>query len=103
MGIGGGIGYLTYNDTRNRESKKSFYPDGYLKKVLTIEHLKSNPQLFDNVLMERQKVKNWLANKFKGGLVTAPEDAMPPPLAKIPVVLFPLTVLLVSVTAPESV
>lgn len=72
--VGAGAGYLYYEYSIYEESKLPFNSDEYLKVVLTEESLKNNPDLLDNVKEFREKVKQWLVDKFGNKLVSFPED-----------------------------
>lgn len=72
--IGGGLGYGYYCHRIREEAKLPFNPDDYLKRVLTEEHLKANPAVFKNVIAYREKIKQWILDKFGHKLVALPED-----------------------------
>lgn len=72
--VGGGIGYAVYCYKISEEAKLPFNSDEYVKKVLTKEHLKANPAAFKKVVASREKVKQWMVNKFGNKLVAFPED-----------------------------
>ncbi|HRY34032.1 MAG TPA: hypothetical protein P5531_13780 [Bacteroidales bacterium] len=72
--IGAGIGSIIYEYKICEEAKIPFNSDGYLKKVLTREHLKANPDVFQRVVELRAEVKQFLTNKFENKLVSLPED-----------------------------
>lgn len=73
--VGGGIGYATYQYKISEESKIPFSSDNYLKKLLTEENLKSDPETLKKVLSARKNIKAWLWKEFKSELVHFPEDA----------------------------
>ena len=72
---GGAIGYAAYQYKISEESKLPFNPDNYLKKLLTEENLKSNPETLEKFLSARNKIKDWLWDEFELELVNRPEDA----------------------------
>lgn len=73
--LGAGAGYLTYQHKVSQESELPFSSDGYLRKLLTRESLKANPETFQKVLQRREKVKQTLENKFRKKLAASLEDA----------------------------
>jgi len=73
--VGGGIGYAAYRYKISEESKLPFNSDSYLRKLLTEENLKSDPETLKRVNAVRIKMKKWLWNKFESELVHSPEDA----------------------------
>ena len=73
--VGGGIGYVSYQYKINEESNLPFNSDNYLKKLLTEENLKSDPETLMKVISARKKIKNWLWKEFELELVHFPEDA----------------------------
>lgn len=72
--IGGALGYSYYCFKIKEEANLPFNPDHYLKKTLTEEHLKTDAGVFNNVIAQREKVKEWLINEFGNRLVAMPED-----------------------------
>jgi hypothetical protein len=72
--VGGGLGYAYYRYQMNQEAKLPFNSDDYVKKILTKEHLKENPAAFKRVVAYREKVKQWMVDKFGNKLVGLPED-----------------------------
>ena len=72
--VGGGLGYVYYCYKVSEEAKLPFNSDDYVKKVLTEEHLKANPDAFKSVVAAREKVKQWMVDKFGNKLVALPED-----------------------------
>lgn len=72
--IGGGVGYAVYCYKVREEAKLPFNSDDYVKKILTEEHLKANPATFKHVAAYREKVKQWMVDKFGNKLVALPED-----------------------------
>lgn len=72
--VGGGLGYACYRYQIGEEAKLPFNSDDYVKKVLTEEHLKANPTAFKNVVNVREKVKQWMVDKFGNKLVALPVD-----------------------------
>ena len=73
--IGAGAGYLTYEYKVSEESKTRFSSDGYLRKYLTKESLKAQPDVFQKVLQRREKLKQFIETKFHKKLVSPPENA----------------------------
>lgn len=73
--IGAGMGYAVYRYKISEEAKLPFNSDDYLKKILTEEHLKANPSVFNRVITYREKVKQWSVDKFGNKLAALPEDA----------------------------
>ncbi len=72
--VGGGLGYAYYRYQINQEAKLPFNSDDYVKKILTEEHLKANPATFKSVVAYREKLKQWMVDKFGNKLVALPED-----------------------------
>lgn len=72
--IGAGAGYLYYEYKVSEERKLPFNSDEYLKAVLTEESLRENPGLLENVKSFREKIKQWLVDRFGDKLVCFPED-----------------------------
>ncbi|GAB5552858.1 MAG: hypothetical protein Sapg2KO_24490 [Saprospiraceae bacterium] len=72
--IGGFVGYSIYQNKVKEEAKLPFNSDNYLKKILTEESLKSNTVALNKVLSARNKIKNFLWDKFKSELIHFPED-----------------------------
>lgn len=72
--VGGGLGYGYYCYKIREEAKLPFNSDDYVKKVLSEEHLKANPAAFKSVVAYREKVKQWMIDKFGNKLVALPED-----------------------------
>ncbi len=72
--VGGGLGYVYYRYQISQEAKLPFNSDDYVKKILTEEHLKANPATFKSVVAYREKVKQWMVDKFGNKLVALPED-----------------------------
>lgn len=72
--VGGSLGYSYYRYQISEEAKLSFNSDDYVKRVLTEENLKANPTALKNVVAHREKVKNWMLEKFGYNLVALPED-----------------------------
>jgi hypothetical protein len=72
--VGGGLGYGYYCYKIREEANFPFNSDEYVKKILTEEHLKANPAVFKSVVAYREKVKQWLVDKFGNKLVAMPED-----------------------------
>ena len=72
--VGGGLGYAYYCYKISEEAKLPFSSDEYVKKILTEEHLKANSAAFKSVVAHREKVKQWLVDKFGNKLVAVPED-----------------------------
>lgn len=73
--VGAGLGYsFFYLFRMSEEDKLPFSADEYLKNVLTKEHLKANPAVFKNVVDYREKIKQWLVDKFGSKLIALPED-----------------------------
>jgi hypothetical protein len=72
--VGGGLGYAHYCYKVSEEAKLPFNSDEYVKKILTEEHLKANPAAFKSVVAAREKVKQWMVDKFGNKLVALPED-----------------------------
>jgi len=72
--VGGGLGYGYYCYQIREEAKLPFNSDDYVKKILTEEHLKANPAAFKSVVAYREKVKQWMVDKFGNKLVALPED-----------------------------
>jgi hypothetical protein len=73
--FGAGAGYAFYRYKISEETKLPFNSDEYIRKLLTKEHLKSNPIFFKHILSYRNKVKQFLRNKFDNKLAALPEDA----------------------------
>lgn len=73
--IGAGIGYVSYEYRSALEQKESFNSDEYLKSILRQEDLKQNPELLDNAILVRDKLKLWIVNNFSEKLVSVPENA----------------------------
>lgn len=71
---GGVLGYAYYRYRLSEEEKLPFNPDGYLRKLLTKEHLKADPTTFSNILKYRENIKLWMSDKFGNKLVSPPED-----------------------------
>lgn len=74
VAVGGILGYAYYRYQISQEAKLPFNSDDYVKKILTEEHLKANPATFKSVVAYREKVKQWMADKFGNKLVALPED-----------------------------
>lgn len=72
--VGGGLGYAYYRYQISQEAKLPFNSDDYVKKILTEEHLKANPVTFKSVVAYREKLKQWMVDKFGNKLVALPED-----------------------------
>lgn len=72
--MGGGLGYAYYRYKISEEEKLPFNSDEYVKKILTEEHLKANPVVFKKVAAHREKVKQWLVDKFANKLAAHPQD-----------------------------
>lgn len=72
--VGSCLGYVTYEYKINRESELPFETDNYLKKLLTEESLKNNPDILSKVISARNEIKNSLWEEFKSDLVAFPED-----------------------------
>ena len=72
--IGAGIGYVSYEYQSTLEQKQSFNSDEYLKSILRQEDLKQNPELLDNAVLVRDKLKLWIVNNFSEKLVSVPEN-----------------------------
>lgn len=73
--IGAGVGYLAYQAKLSEEAKHPFNSDEYLKKVLSEENLKSDPQLLRKYLSHKADIKEWLTRKFESKLISKVEDA----------------------------
>jgi hypothetical protein len=71
---GAGIGYLMYEYKISEEAKLPFNSDEYLKKILSNESLKADPILFQNVIEYREKMKQWLVDRFGNSLAAIPEN-----------------------------
>ena len=72
--VGGGLGYAYYCYKISEEANLPFNSDEYLKKILTEEQLKANPIVFKKVVAHREKVKQWLGDRFVNKLAALPED-----------------------------
>jgi len=72
--VGGGLGYAYYRYQIDEEAKLPFNSDEFVKKVLTKEHLKANPVAFKNAVSVRERVKQWMVDRFGDKLVALPED-----------------------------
>lgn len=72
--VGAGLGYGYYRYQIKEEEKLPFNSDDYVKKILTQEHLKANPGAFKIVVAYREKVKQWMVDKFGNKLAALPED-----------------------------
>ena len=72
--VGGGLGYCYYFSKIREEAGFAFNSDEYLKKILTVEHLKANPAAYRSVIAYRAKIKQWMADIFGNRLVSLPED-----------------------------
>lgn len=72
--VGGGIGYVMYCYKISEEEKLPFNSDEYLKKVLTEEHLKTDPILYRTIIEYREKVKLSLFKIFEDKLASFPEE-----------------------------
>ncbi len=72
--VGGAIGYGVYLYKISEEEKIPFNSDEFLKKVLTEESLKADPNLLQKVLKYREDVKQWLVNVYGDKLVAPPEN-----------------------------
>lgn len=72
--VGGGLGYAYYRYQISQEARLPFSSDDYIKKILTEEHLKANPATFKSVVAYREKLKQWMVDKFGNKLVALPED-----------------------------
>ncbi len=72
--VGGGLGYVYYRYQISQEAKLPFNSDNYVKKILTEEHLKADPATYKSVVAYREKVKQWMVDKFGNKLVALPED-----------------------------
>ncbi len=72
---GAGIGYLAYHVKLSDEAKHPFNSDGHLRKVLSKEHIKSDPHLLKKFVYYKSIVKNCLGEKFVKKLAYQPEDA----------------------------
>jgi len=72
--VGGGLGNAHYRYQISQEAKLPFNSDDYVKKILTEEHLKANPAAFKSVVAARERVKQWMVDKFGNKLVALPED-----------------------------
>jgi hypothetical protein len=74
-GLGGAaVGYGVYVYNLKEEEKISFDSDDYLKKILSVEDLKNDPDLFRKAHQHREKVKDFLSNEFSDQLVCSPAD-----------------------------
>ena len=73
--IGAGAGYLAYQAKLSEEAKHPFNSDEYLKKILSEENLKSDPQLLKKYLSYKAEIKEWLNRKFESRLICKAEDA----------------------------
>lgn len=72
--VGGGLGYAHYRYKMSQEAKLPFNSDEYIKKILTEEHLKSHPAVLISVTDARERLKQWMVDKFGKKLVALPED-----------------------------
>lgn len=72
--VGGGLGYTYYRYQISQEAQLPFNSDDYVKKIMTEEHLKANPAAYKSVIAVREKVKEWMVDKFGNKLVALPED-----------------------------
>jgi hypothetical protein len=72
--VGACLGYAHYRYQIRQEEKLPFNSDDYIKKILTQEHLKANPAAFKSVVAARERVKQWMVDKFGNKLVALPED-----------------------------
>ena len=72
--FGGGIGYAIYCFKISEESNTPFNSDEYVRRILSEEHLKANHVSFKNAVAYREKIKQWMMDKFGNNLVTFPVD-----------------------------
>lgn len=72
--IGAGIGYVIYEFGNSLDDKESFNSDEYLKNVLRAESLRENPELLENALFFRDKLKLWIVDNIAHKLVSVPEN-----------------------------
>lgn len=72
--LGAGVGYIIYEFGNSLYDKASFNSDVYLKNVLRTESLKENPELLENALFFRDKLKLWMVDNFAHKLVSVPEN-----------------------------
>jgi hypothetical protein len=72
--VGGGLGYGYYCYQISEEENHPFNSDDYVKKILTEEHLKANPDAYKSVIAYREKVKQWMVDKFGNKLASFPEN-----------------------------
>ncbi|MEO8403290.1 MAG: hypothetical protein ABI480_01790 [Chitinophagaceae bacterium] len=73
--VGGGIGEILYQLERDREYKRPFYSDEYLRKVLMSKRLSSDKGLVKKIERYRAKLKEWLLSEFSEHLAAPPEDS----------------------------
>lgn len=72
--VGGGIGYVMYCYKISEEEKLPFNSDEHIKKIITEEHLKTDPILYRNIIEYREKVKLSLFKIFENKLASFPEE-----------------------------
>lgn len=71
---GGALGYAYHKYKVCDEARFPFDPDEYLLKLLALEHINSNPEVYKSVALCMQNVKARLAELFKHQLVSGPEN-----------------------------
>ena len=72
--VGGASGYLFHSRLTDKEQQLPFNSNTYLRNVLSNEHIKNDPSLFQDILKYRTEIKKWLANNFYYELASLPED-----------------------------
>lgn len=72
--LGAGVGLIAYEYGKSLDDMKSFNSDEYLNKVLQSESLRENPELLENALFFRDKLKRWIVANIAHKLVSTPEN-----------------------------
>lgn len=73
-GLGTGVGYLSYNSKRIKESEHEFRSDDYIGEILKSENVKNESEIFNATLHYRGKVKSFLSSTYSYKLAVPPED-----------------------------
>src|SRR5690606_13928892 len=68
-------GYSLYRYRLSEEKNLPFNSDEYLLRILNVEKLKNDPNVFERALQYRDKIKQALVGMFAGKLVSPPENA----------------------------
>lgn len=73
--LGAGAGYIKYVFGNSLDEKQSFNSDEYLNNVLRTESLRENPDLLENALIFRDKLKLWIVENVSDKLVSLPVNS----------------------------